>query len=162
MGMFICPTCDKHMGICGEGIHVCNLNEVREYVKLLTNRAMTAEKSAGNLRDAVFMLMKEAPSLDDDTVTVSTKWLRRLWETSGCRWNNVDTAEWFISHWLAMHSILCQAFDVFRSNKHGKHESFIEKLIALRQSCDLAKKVLKYESSVLDMTPEDVVASAKE
>jgi len=151
----ICDICDKALGWTPHE-HVCDPEKIREHVHELRTRAAVAENRLNSVQDAIFKLLEPLPSLNDETVTVKSEWLRKLWESAQCQWHEAKTADSFLVRWMALHRILCEAFDLFRSKKYGKTQTLLEKLKDLREACDKAKETLGYQDSKLDMTPEDL------
>jgi hypothetical protein len=137
--------------------HVCNPDDVREYVAELKLRADQAEHKLNLIDDAVLLTLKDLTSLEGEKVEVSTKWLRKLWKAAECnffdRYNELET---FLAHWMAMHRILRCAFDLFKSRKYAS-SNLLKILQALKIACEDAKKILGYQDSLLDLSPEDIV-----
>jgi len=87
--------------------------------------------------------------------------LRKLWNATENQWYEAKTADDFITCWMVTHRILCEAYDVFRSKKYGHAQTILQKLKDLRKACDESQKVLGYENSNLDMSPEDLIKETK-
>ncbi len=153
--MFICKTCDAHLGLNSDP-HTCDPDKILAHIDELKNRARTAEHKVTLIQDAVYEVMIDIPSLETDVVSVKPEWLRKLWDAAQCRYYDATTADSFLVQWIAMHHLLCEAFDVFRS-KRG--ETLLGKLKNLRRSADHAKEVFGYEDSKLDLMPDDLVDS---
>ena len=155
MGLFLCDLCDQQLGF--DGNHFCATANIRKKNERLEKDKRTAERRLDEMQNAVLMLLKELPSLAVERINVDAKWLRRLWDATQGRWDEAKTADEFLSHWLATHRVLCEAYDVFRTEKYGHPQTLLQKLTDLRIVCDSSKKVLGYEASDFDMTPEDLV-----
>lgn len=155
MGLFLCDMCNEQLTF--DSPHVCDPGKLRAYIAELELRARKAEHKLNVMEDAVLYTLKELPSLEGEKIEVSTKWLRMLWQAAECRFDKYEEPEAFIGHWMAMHRILCEAFDLFRSRKYGKPSNLLKNLQELKEACEIAKKVLGYQDSVLDLSPEDIV-----
>ncbi len=152
----ICPTCDEPLGWTPH-VHVCKPEVIEAYVHRLKEEANTATRRLEDVRDAVFRLLEPMPQIEKlEEVTVSTEFLRKLWQSAQCQWHEAKTPESFLVRWIALHRILCEAFDLFRSKKYGKVETLAQKLTALKEACNHAQDVLGYKDSNLDLTPEDL------
>ena len=154
MGLFLCHICNEQLGF--ENPHKCDPETIRKYVGSLQDAARLAERRLDDMQNAVFMLIHELPSLEGEEITVKTKWLTRLWEATKCRWYEAETKEQFLVCWMATHRILCEAFDLFRDEKHGKKETLLQKLVALKEACTNAQEFLGYKDSKLHLSPEDI------
>lgn len=154
MGLFLCDLCNAHLTL---DPHECDKEKILRNIQQLEERARIAERNLDDVQNAVFKLLEPLGSLDGEEVTVKTEWLQWLWDAARCKWHKADTAKSFLCHWMATHRILCEAFDLFRSKKHGHVETKLNKLKHLREACDKAKEVLGYQDSNLDLTPEDLV-----
>ena len=152
MGLFLCPMCDEQLM---SSPHVCNPTVIINRIHKLENEVRLAESKLNNVKNSVFMLLQSLPSLEGDSVSVETEWLRKMWHAAECQWHENKSPDKFLVRWIALHRILCEAFDLFRSNKK---ETTLEKLRFLKEACDSAKKVLNYEDSKLYLTPEDLMS----
>ncbi len=163
MGLFLCDLCDKPLEWQTDEKmwlpHVCLRESIRLKINNLEERCRKAENRLIDIQESVFRILTEIGFPVDDNCSnlISNELLGRLWRAADCKWHNADTASDFHSEWMATHRVLCEAFDVFRSKKYGNRETLLEKLTRLKESCDVAKKVLGYENSELDMTPEQLV-----
>lgn len=153
MGILICEICNEHLPLCAEAYdsHVCDPNKIEAHVKRLRNEKTEAEHRLSDIKDAVFKVIKDLPSLEGETVTVKTEWLRKLWDSANCRWYDAKTADSFLSEWLSTHMILCEAFDLFESKG-----SLLQRLQKLREACDNANERLNYNAK-FDLSPEDII-----
>ena len=158
MGLLLCDVCLSRLELGSTSQHVCDSEKAKKNVKQLEGRASNAENKLEDIRNAVYMLLHQLPSLNAEQVNVSGEWLRNLWKAADCRWSEAKSADSFLVQWVATHRILCEAFRLFRSKNHGRVETTLSKLQSLRQVCDRAKEVLGYQdSSKFDLTPEDVL-----
>ena len=157
MGLFLCDVCLAQLEPGSMSPHVCDPEKARKHAKYQEDRAIAAEGKLEVVRNAVFMLLHQLPSLNTEQVNVSGEWLRNLWKAADCQWDEVKTADSFLVRWMATHRILRESFRLFRSKNCGKVESLLSKLQLLRQACDKAKEVLGYQDSKFDLTPEDVL-----
>lgn len=156
MGLLICDSCNRQMDWGGE--HVCKPNDIRYHVAELENRARVAEDNVSDMRNDMYWVLKDLPSLEGDKLEVSGKLIRQLWDAVGGQWYEHKTADSFLSMWLATHRILCEAFDLFRTKKKGGTTgTVLERLKELRRACDEARIVLGYLDSKFDVTPEELV-----
>lgn len=161
MGLFRCDLCDENLGFIGGDIHKCDPEKIKSKIKMekLQKLAMDAENHLEDIRNAVYKILQQLPSMDGPKATVDTDWIRRLWDAAECRWWEAKTADSFLVHWLASHRILVEAFQLFRSKEYGKSVPKLEKLKQLREACDYARKVLGYDKDgdEFDVSPEDLV-----
>lgn len=161
MGLFLCDLCDQEL----EENHVCDKAFILKRIKELRNAAQVAEDRLGQVQNAIFMIMAKDLAFTHlgicTKVSVEADWLKELWDASQCRWGEAKTVNDFLSTWIALHDILCEAYDVFRTEKYGHPQTLLQKLTDLRNVCDRSKKVLDYESCVFDMTPEDLTREGK-
>lgn len=159
MGLFLCQLCNDHLDF--DRPHECDPVTLRKRIEELEMKARKAEHKLNVIEDAVQHLIKELPSLEGEKIEVTTKWLRLLWKAAECRFDKFEEPESFLGHWMAMHRILCEAFDLFRSKKHGHPANLLVNLKELWEACERAKVVLGYQTSVFDLSPEDIVENAK-
>ncbi len=121
MGLFVCDKCGFEGGVhLYAGGHVCEEQAILDHVKKLRDRASEAETKLDNIRNAVFMVLKDLPDLEGETVSVKTQTLRSLWDAAKCQWHEQKSADSFLVCWLVTHRILCEAFDLFRSGGKDK------------------------------------------
>lgn len=153
MGCFFCPVCNEALGLNAES-HTCDLVQVQKRMQYLQEETVKATRKAESIENAVMLILRSLPSTEEERVTIRTEDLRRLWDAAQCQWHEAKTADSFLAQWLATHSVLCEAYDMFRSTKK---ESLLVKLRVLREVVDKSKVVLGYEDSTTDMTPEDLV-----
>lgn len=153
MGLFLCDLCDQHLGVAP---HVCEPADIRKHVQTLELRAQVAERKWDDIRNAVFMLLQSLPTLVGESAVVETEWLRKLWAAAECRHYEARTADDFSLRWMATHNVLRFAFGLFRSKANGKVATRLERLQSLRKACNHAKEVLGYQSSVFDVSPEEL------
>jgi hypothetical protein len=162
MGLFICDICNYQTGILDPTIHICDLQKVKEYNLKLQKDARDAELELDNIRNAILNLIRSVPSMNEvrdgmpDNILINSKVVRDLWDAAECRWYEQDNADIFLSRWLMTHQVLCEAFDVFRSDTHG-NKTKLEKLQALKKVCVEAAQGLGYDDESLDLSPEDVI-----
>jgi hypothetical protein len=155
MGLFICEMCDEHSGLDNARTHICKLDNIKKHFRELKERALLAENKLSEIRDAIFNLLKSLPTLENEIV-VDAEWLTKLWDAAECQFWDSKTANSFHACWMAQQSVLCEAYDVFRSTKYGHSQTLLQKLIDLKKACDDSAKVLGYKES-FDMTPIDLV-----
>ncbi len=157
MGLFICRICNETLG--DNFVHQCDQTKVEAHIEKLQNEAHVAERRLNDIRNAVFMVLQELPSLEGEKVEVNGEWLRRLWGAGDCRWWEAKSADEFLVRWLATQKILCEAFDLFRSERKGtRPKSTLEQLRALRKACVDAKNLMYNDSSSFNVTADDIVA----
>lgn len=155
MGLFLCPLCNDHFTI--DPPHKCNDSKITSYIKKLKTEAHEAEMNLHLMQDDILFLIKEIPSLEKEKVEVSTKWIKSLWQYAGGNFYRTEDPVSFLSHWMAMHRILCEAFDLFRSKNYKEPKNLLSNLKQLLEVCEHAKTVLGYEDSKFDLSPEDIV-----
>jgi len=156
MGLFLCDVCNQQLGTPP---HVCNREDIKKYVDDLEERATTAEFRLNDVKNAVLMVLEQLQSIEGEEVTVKTEWLKKLWAAAKCQWYEAKDASAFLKRYIALHRILCEAFDLFRTKKG---ETLLLKLKNLREACDSANSLLGYEKNQIDklsLTPEDIVNS---
>jgi hypothetical protein len=151
LGLFLCDICDEQLSL---EVHVCEPDKIRARIQKLQDATRIAEFRWDKVRNAVYMILQSLPLLGDEKVVIEAEWLRRLWDAADCRWYENTSADNFLVRWIAVHRILSEAFDVFRSKKN---ETLLVKLQALKKVCDEAKEVLGYQNSILDLMPEDLI-----
>lgn len=149
MGLFLCPLCDEKLS----ANHVCDKDRLLEHVQTLTRRAQAAEHQLLLTQNAVRMLLKDVPSMELEEIRVKTEWLRKLWDATESKWYKKETATDFHVKWMAVHRVLSEAFNVFKSKKS---KTLLEKLTELKKFCEEAKIVLGYQDSKFDMSPEQL------
>lgn len=158
MGLFACKVCEGNL--LGVTDHVCDRGKALAHVERLERRATDAEDKLRDIHNAVYQLMKDVPTLDDEYAVVSTEWLRRLWEGAQCCWDlgAGETPDSFLAGWLANQFVLCAAFDLFRTKSKGHpSKSTLEKLRELRERCEQASRTHGYDKAggtEFDLTPE--------
>src|SRR5574343_756231 len=79
MGLFLCDLCNQQLSL-KEVKHVCKPEDIKAYIDRLDDDRRVAERKLDDIREAIFQVMSEIPSFEEEKVTVSTKWLKRLWE----------------------------------------------------------------------------------
>ena len=145
--LIVCDICDE---VVSELPHVCDKEKIKAYIKSLQDRANKAERNLEDVQNAVFMILKDLPELQGESISVKTEWLRNLWSTAKCQWYEQKSADDFLVCWLATHRILCEAFDLFRSKNIDKEK----KLRDLKDACIQASRILQYNEN-FDLGPED-------
>lgn len=166
MGLFLCDMCNKDL-MCGyredgnHEKHVCKEEDILSHINRLKDTAWKAENNLDSIRNAVLMTIHELPSLENEEVTIKTKWIKKVWDAADCKWyeHNVREGgpEYFLLRWIATHRLLCEAYDLFRSSKYGRVESLLTKLTNLKEAVDNSKEALGYQDIKLDMSPEDLL-----
>lgn len=159
MGVLICDKCNEYLPLSPESLdHVCDPEKIKEYVRYLKEEAENNRRKLDDIRNAVFNVLQELPTLEGEKAIVKTDWLRQLWDAAQCQWHEEKTADSFLVRWLVTHRILCEAFDLFESKEKG---TFLDKLADLKQACLQAEETLNYGNkdgtSRLDLSPEDIV-----
>lgn len=158
MGLFICKICDAHLPISFErDVHKCDMAVVEKRIEKLEYDRNIAERKLDKIRDSIFFIIQSLPSLDPKEITVETELIRKLWKVAECRDLNADTADSFLCQHIAYHRILCESFGIFKSKEFGKSKNLLEKLKEVYEACLNAKKVLGYEDSKFDLTPEELI-----
>ncbi len=153
MGLFLCQICDEQLSFTES--HVCKQEDIVNYIQRLRDDANRSRNFLNDIQNAVLMILQSLPTLDDEQILVETKWLRKLWDAAQCQWHENKSVDKFLVRWIALHRTLSESFNLFRSKNH---KTLLEKLTAVREMCDSAKKVLGYEDSRFDLTPEDLVS----
>lgn len=153
MGLFLCDICDEQLS----DSHVCDKEVIKKRISTLEERACLAERQSRDMQNAIFMILHTLPTLEGDEVVVKTNDLKRLWEAAKCQWFSAKTADQFLSCWMAMHKILREAYNVFRSRNFKKNLSLLEKLNNLHKACIESKPILGYQDSNLDKSPEQLM-----
>ena len=165
MGLIICPICDDHSGICVDHKHECTTENIIKNVKRLEEEAATAKRNLDKIQNDVMMLLHTLPSLDGEEISVKTDWIRTLWKAAKCNWDGEQSADSFIARWLAIHRILCEAFDLFRGGRFNTKEPLLHRLTVLKEMCVNAQEILGYNekgSSPLFLSPQDIIDEAKQ
>lgn len=151
MGLFLCPKCDlQHIGT------PCKEEDIIAHVEQLKREKWEAEQKLDQIRNAIFMIIQELPSLEGE-IKVNKDWLDRLWKAGQCQWYEAKTTETFLVRWCALHFLLSDTYDLFRKNRYGKELSFLDKLKKLKKQVDRSQEVMGYQDSKLDYEPEDLV-----
>ena len=152
MGLFLCRMCDEQLGSLP---HVCNPDVIVNRINKLENEIRLTENKLNGIKNSVFMLLQSLPSLEGDSVSVETEWIRKIWQAAECQWYENKNPDKFLVRWISLHRILCEAFDLFKSRKK---EPVLEKLKDLKEACSNAQKLLNYQDTKLDLTPEDLMS----
>lgn len=152
MGLFLCNVCDKEVNTKGE--HICSKEDIIQHIDFWKNLAYKNQIYLDKIQNAVYNIFQSLPSLDASAVLVETNWLRQLYKAADCQWYKEKSADNFLVRWLVTHSVLCEAFDLFRSKKK---ETKLEKLQNLRKACKEVADTLDYNDANLDILPEQLV-----
>lgn len=157
MGLFICELCDKPL-LSSEGNHVCNHENVKNYIHSLKDKIQKAEWDLSQIKDSIVLLLKSVGDIEDlePLTVIRSQLLKDLWMSAKCQWYDHKTPESFTRMYSTHLNLLRSAFNLFRS-KSRPPGSFLDKLIDLKKACEDAKIVLGYQSSILDITPEDLL-----
>lgn len=153
MGLFLCEVCNRSLSLD----HSCNPTDIKSNIERLRDRAWTAECYASQVENRIKLLIQNLPTMDGDCVIVKAELIRNLWNAAVRKDHHAENADNYLSRWIAMHRILSRAFSLFRERTSGG-KNMIQRLAALRDSCDHARLVFGYTDSVFDLEPTDVAS----
>lgn len=162
--LILCDVCNKDItgsGFNGAAKHVCSRDDIIAYVNQLTNHANDAERKLNQVRSAVLKILTSIPNIEKPTHTFPADLITELWEAAVLRDRDIETAAEYHNQWMSLHRILCEAFDLFRPLKHGRAETLLARLEALKKVCLHAQAIHGYTDSKLTLTPQDIIAEAK-
>src|SRR5271170_3901422 len=90
MGFFTCNICEQQLT---NEPHVCNPEHIKEHIRILKDRANTAESRLESIRNSIYNLIQPLSSLEGEEITVKTEWLSKLWDSAECCWYEAKTAK---------------------------------------------------------------------
>ena len=154
MGLFLCGLCDDHL----TEDHVCDRAKIKAKIDRLEDQWRKEYNSLERVKNSVYILLQSLPSLDEKHVFIETKWVKDLWKAIDGSWYEANTADKFLSRWIALHMILTKSFDLFRTRPYDS----LDKIKRLKQVCEEAKKTFGYEDIKFDLTPEEVLQEKKD
>lgn len=150
-----CKICDadESEGFCTRCDHV------RDKFERLEKELFHEKQKTDKMQDAVRKLLLDY-KLDiftKDGFEVEGKLLKLLWDATENGWYDVDTADRFISTFLADNLVLCEIIDVFCTKYCC--EDIETRLEKVRKALEDSRIIHKYEAC-MDLTTEDVIREA--
>lgn len=112
------------------------------------------------MRNNLYQLLLEIPSLKDEKVFVKTEWLRRLWQDLYCEEYKTENIDNFLFNAMLYHNLISYCLDLFslRNLRKIGPKNSLEKLIEIKKLCEIIKERFKYDIN-LDLTPEDLLGA---
>lgn len=150
--MFLqCEICNQYIN-SDYLTHVCDKENIKNYVKHLTEIAQKASNRTDDIQNSVYALIAALPEFKDEII-VKAELIRNLWNAAKCNFF-CSSADDFHTRWMALHEVFIRASDLFDSNI--KKLTNLEKLQQLKDACIFANKKHKYEGK-FDLNPEEVI-----
>lgn len=150
-----CRVCgaDEYEGPCTRCAHVL------DKFKALEKELFEEKQKTDKMQDAVKKLLLDY-KLDIFTKNgfeVEGKLLKLLWDATDNCWYDADTADRFISTFLADNLVLCEIIDVFCTKYCC--EDIETRLEKVRKALEDSRIIHKYEAC-LDLTTDDIIREA--
>jgi len=152
MCLILCDICDVNItsDMFNNVEHVCKREDIEKNVKKLTETMNFYHGKLINAEELLNCYISKKMEIREDERVFLDKMMKIL--SPGLASFSSETSESFLVKWIATHSVLCEAFQLFY--KDGR--PILEKLKDLEDSIANARQVLKYKTSKDVMTSEEL------